>query len=1358
LHHFPGEGAMADFGYTLKQLRMDQGLTQEDLGNLIGRHRNTIARWEGGTPPKRKMLLQLADALFLYEDEIDQLLLAAGYAEATPDEKLPMKTRGHKHPLQKSRSTPQRSPARCDYYEHISRPRNYIERIDVITMVRTSLLRKDLPITLTSAVQSPKLNALYGMGGIGKSVIARTLCDDSAIQDAFPDGILWLTLGKKPELVPAMRSWINVLGGTISENAPTVESLKNILAILLKDRGCLLILDDVWHFTEAEPFFVGGPHCRMLLTTRKAEIAVKFGATVQPIPLMTEIEAITLLDVWSKGHLAQADQVLKRQIVKQLGYLPLAVKLAGAQLQHIPPDEWLQTFDVRKLKYQEVDHPHDSVVLTFELSLEDLDKLTRQLYVALAIFKEDEVTPQVGIERLWKSLSNLDAHAIRDLLDNLASRALLDLIPDPSSRPRAVHLHDLLHNLISVELGDARLAAHQALLDAYRTTCQGTGWNTAEDDGYLYDHLTYHLEAVYAKDELKALFADQHWLSVRLPHRNYTYDGYLEDLSLAWNSADIETRQQIEANREPTAFAECIRYILIHTSINSIAKNYVPELIERAIEAELLEPSQVLSLAVKVREMKKQVKIYLAVLSKGKLNQDQQKKLQNLVLQHALALEDKSLRLRIEILIALVPRLEGDQRTHVLEQVLQDIFDPDNEWEDTELFYNDYFRAKLLVTLAPHLSIEQHSQALKQIFEDTSTLDKRLRAKMFIALVPYLSSEQRIHTLEQAFQDTLALDDNGLRVEVFSILTPYLSDEQRAHALEQAFQDALLLEAGELRAHALIALIPHLSETQQKQALEQAFQHIAVADDRQQAQMLIAIAPYLTGTLLEKALQTALAIDYGGLRVEVLSILSSFLSGDLRTRALEQALQDALRDDAPELLRAVWLTDLVPYLIGEQRTRALEQALQAIQKIYIDIDTFRVNPLAALAPHLGGTLLERALQMTVVIHDEQERAASLTALAPHLSGDQRTYVLEQAYQLALTVPDPWARAESLAALAPHLSGDQQTHALEQAFQGDLAIREPAFGGPVAPTVLAPHLTGLQLEQVFQITLEYPNEAWRAEMLTALIPYLTKTMIEQTLQNAMTFHDAFCRADVLTALAPHLSGEQQAHALEQAYQDVLAVPYEVLRAKALAALVPHLSEEQRHQVLEQAFVDTLADDNDLLRAEALTALAPHFTSRLQEHAFQVSLTLQNKFLRVQVLSSLAPHLTGSLLEQALQTSLEIHDEKFRTVALMTLVPRFTGDQRTHLMMQILDTLAYYEKDLSVAVITKLSPLILAQPSELKSIRIAILETLPYLKHWSRQEVLKKFCAQKILTSPLFSPEVLGTIASHIIEICEQWHWL
>ena len=35
------------------------------------------------------------------------------------------------------------------------------------------------------------------MGGIGKTVMARALCDDPKVQLAFPDGILWATLGKE---------------------------------------------------------------------------------------------------------------------------------------------------------------------------------------------------------------------------------------------------------------------------------------------------------------------------------------------------------------------------------------------------------------------------------------------------------------------------------------------------------------------------------------------------------------------------------------------------------------------------------------------------------------------------------------------------------------------------------------------------------------------------------------------------------------------------------------------------------------------------------------------------------------------------------------------------------------------------------------------------------------------------------------------------------------------------------------------------------------------------------------------------------------------------------------------------------
>jgi hypothetical protein len=42
-------------------------------------------------------------------------------------------------------------------------------------------------------------------------------------------------------------------------------------------------------------------------------------------------------------------------------------------------------------------------------------------------------------------------------------------------------------------------------LERYRKTQTGTGWHTAPDDGYLYDHLAYHLKEAGLADELATL-------------------------------------------------------------------------------------------------------------------------------------------------------------------------------------------------------------------------------------------------------------------------------------------------------------------------------------------------------------------------------------------------------------------------------------------------------------------------------------------------------------------------------------------------------------------------------------------------------------------------------------------------------------------------------------------------------------------------------------------------------------------------------------------------------------------------------------------------------------------------------------
>jgi hypothetical protein len=109
---------------------------------------------------------------------------------------------------------------------------------------------------------------------------------------------------------------------------------------------------------------------------------------------------------------------------------------------------------------------------------------------------------------------------------------------------------------------------HAAILNKYRSTQIGKGWHTAPDDGYLYDHLVYHLKEAGFIDELKLLFANPNWMRARVSQNAYTYDGYISDLQVAWEVVYKEYLEQEEKGEIPTAFITCFRLSLIRASIN----------------------------------------------------------------------------------------------------------------------------------------------------------------------------------------------------------------------------------------------------------------------------------------------------------------------------------------------------------------------------------------------------------------------------------------------------------------------------------------------------------------------------------------------------------------------------------------------------------------------------------------------------------------------------------------------------------------------------------------------------------------------------------------------------------------------
>ena len=169
--------------------------------------------------------------------------------------------------------------------------------------------------------------------------------------------------------------------------APSLNQWKAALTRLLRERKCLLIVDDVWQDEHLAYFQVYGNKCQLLITTRDRGIAERSKTKTYSIPPMSQSEAIQLLQEWAGNNLDDALHSEKIEIIERLVRLPLAIKLAGGQLRDSDntPKQWLEDFqELRGLDQEwESDVPEKSLYASFNLSLKSLPGSARQLYITL---------------------------------------------------------------------------------------------------------------------------------------------------------------------------------------------------------------------------------------------------------------------------------------------------------------------------------------------------------------------------------------------------------------------------------------------------------------------------------------------------------------------------------------------------------------------------------------------------------------------------------------------------------------------------------------------------------------------------------------------------------------------------------------------------------------------------------------------------------------------------------------------------------------------------------------------------------------------------------------------------------------
>jgi uncharacterized protein YeeX (DUF496 family) len=1087
-------------------------------------------------------------------------------------------------------------------------PDYFVERPEEQQKVKDSLMSM---ATDSSNRGTLVVSAIYGLGGIGKSVLAAAIAHDAEVQNRFEDGILWVTLGQEPDLLPLLSAWIQELGDR-DFKPTTVDAASMHLRSLLYDKRVLVVVDDVWNPDHAEPFRVGGEGCRVLVTTREADIR---GAKRYDLEEMSLGQAVELLTKKYPASVTEGDLQQAEALAKAVGKLPLALELAAAQLEDgVTFAELLEDLQAEVARLEILDRPgaalsekmrrNYSLTASLNLSLQRLSPEQLKQFAWLGVLPEDILVNETVAATLWEVTPKQAGAALR----NFRSRALLLAGAKQVGQKPTYRLHDLMHDMSrrlltsSPEpqddhdlpgLGLPLADAHSVLLKRYRQKTTNGKWHTLPEDGYIHNHLTWHLEQVGRLGEIHQLLQEE-----TEEGRNGWYEAcealgqtasFVTDVGRAWRLAEeLYSQNPVEAIR-----LQCW-YALVVTTLNTLASNLPPELIAALVKNGHWQPMQGLVYAQRVQDEEDRVNV-----------------LRNLAPYLPPSLHDEALKLVREI-------------------------------------QSPCDRANALVNLVPYIP-EIFSEVVETINQSNSFRRNSLLRKL-ISLMPEsmsLSALQLVQQIESESDRVSALKDLAPRIpesmlsEVLHITGRIQDDKGRSsllhtlslrmpNVLSEALAAARQIRDPETRFSALIELVDSVPEMS-----SEVFEVIQqIQSDSKRASALVQLAPYISEQMLPSVIDVARKIQDVPERASVIGKLAQFFP----TLLQEEALEVARQVDDPKF-RSAALKSLAPYL-----PEALQEALEAARQI--DKADDRVVELGGLVRYLPEELLPETLEAAMQIESAYTRALTLWVSS---IGQQRPIseiFLRKALEEVPRLSDETIRGEvsSRDYVLGELMGVLPDTLLKEALEVCRLIYDQASQA-VALLTLVHQLPELP-PKILVITQKIQDEKTQAFLIKRLVPYLPESMLPEVLRVAQKIQDEESRSSALCELFSHLPDSLLPRALELTHQ----IQDEKSKSSLLCELVAYVPESLLPQALE--IIQQIQHEES--RLLALSEIVQHFSESMLPIALELTRKIQNDYHRVLVFCSLVPRLPD-LLPEVLETIKQLQSVGDQAIALNMLVP-------------------------------------------------------------------------------------------------------
>ncbi|XP_027350290.1 TMV resistance protein N-like [Abrus precatorius] len=301
-----------------------------------------------------------------------------------------------------------------------------------------------------------RLIGIWGMGGIGKTTIARAVYE--AIKENFEISCFVPNVREVYEknglvqLQKDLLSRLNINSCDIHDLYDGKKTIRNSLC----NRKVLLVLDDVSHRSQLENLAAKkdwfGAGSRVIITTRDMHLLLIHGVYgTYEVEGLVQTDSLHLfsLKAFKQTQPDQCYMDLSKEVVKYAKGLPLALEVLGSYLYRRSVDVWHSALE--QIKSQS----HPEILDTLKISYEGLNAMEKNLFLDIACFfkgmKRNKVIkilqnsghyPIIGIEVLierslvtieWWS-DNLEMH---DLIQEMGRNIVFQESPnDPGKRSR----------------------------------------------------------------------------------------------------------------------------------------------------------------------------------------------------------------------------------------------------------------------------------------------------------------------------------------------------------------------------------------------------------------------------------------------------------------------------------------------------------------------------------------------------------------------------------------------------------------------------------------------------------------------------------------------------------------------------------------------------------------------------------------------------------------------------------------------------------------------------------------------------------------------------------------------------------